>query len=108
MFYPGILPKVPQGEISTAAGGESGRSVSTAGRPPMSLEDKPPSSIRAAQARPPKTSSVGPSLHIKPFSQSFGVGPSAGAVGSGWFDGTRPASEAVVGEGGAKRGEYEV
>lgn len=54
------------------------------------------------------------SLHRKPFSKSHGAGLVAGQMGGeirgggGWFDDAPCGGETLVGEGGAKRGEYEV
>lgn len=57
-------------------------------------------------------STPGPSLHIKPFSQSYGVGLKAGVMTGGWLAdvdvGVANEATATAGEGGAKRGEYEV
>lgn len=53
--------------------------------------------------------SLGPPIRRKPFSQSYGVGLlEAGVTGGGWFDNPGSVVEPHVGEGGAKRGEYEV
>lgn len=50
---------------------------------------------------------LGPPSHVKPCSQSYGVGLTASVMAGGWLA-AGAASEAGVGEGGAKRGEYEV
>lgn len=73
------------------------------------LPGRPPTDSRGqAYAAMPPRSSLGSSLHLKPYSQSHGVGLAASVSGGGWFDNTVPVNEAVVGGGGAKRGEYEV
>eukprot|EP00752_Nemacystus_decipiens_P018287 g16407.t1 len=55
-------------------------------------------------------STPGPSLHIKPFSQSYGVGLATGVMTGRWLTDAAltNANGTTVGEGGAKRGEYEV
>lgn len=55
-------------------------------------------------------STPGPSLHMKPYSQSYGVGLAAGVMTGGWLAdvGLANANETTAGGGGAKRGEYEV
>ena len=47
---------------------------------------------------------------MKPFSQSYGIGLAAGVMTDGWLGdaGLATANETTAGEGGAKRGEYEV
>lgn len=62
----------------------------------------------AVGKKPYSGSTTGPSLHIKPFSQSYGVGLSAGVMTGGWLADVGLANEATAGEGGANRGEYEV
>lgn len=67
------------------------------------------SNVKAVQAAARHSNvGVGSSLHSKPFSQSYGVGLVPGVMAGGWFDNAISVSEGVVGEGGAKRGEYEV
>lgn len=73
------------------------------------------SEVRPTPGRPPKPSSnsqakkaLGPSLHLKPYSQSYGVGLAEGVMAGGWLEDAGSSLEAGVGEGGAKRGEYEV
>lgn len=47
---------------------------------------------------------------MKPYSQSYGVGLAAGVMTGGWLVdvGSANANETTAGDGGAKRGEYEV
>eukprot|EP00903_Cladosiphon_okamuranus_P019522 g17953.t1 len=76
------------------------------------------SETRVTPVRPPKPNAVGkkstggstpgPSLHLKPFSQSYGVGLASDVMSGGWLADVGLANEATAGEGGAKRGEYEV
>lgn len=75
-------------------------------RPP-----KPGVNATAAQSVASKAvngRTLGPSLHMKPYSQSYGVGLAAGVMAGGWLADAGLASEASAGDGGAKRGEYEV
>lgn len=73
---------------------------------PVRPPPKPSSNFKAAQAVAKKA--LGPSLHLKPYSQSYGVGLAEGVVAGGWLADAGSSLEAGVGEGGAKRGEYEV
>ncbi|CBJ25910.1 Putative Leucine Rich Repeat Receptor [Ectocarpus siliculosus] len=78
----------------------------TPGRPP-----KPGVNATAVQSVASKAvngRALGPSLHIKPYSQSYGVGLAAGVMAGGWLADAGLASGASAGDGGAKRGEYEV
>ncbi|CAM9915027.1 unnamed protein product [Ectocarpus sp. 6 AP-2014] len=78
----------------------------TPGRPP-----KPGVNATAAQSvasRAVNGRTLGPSLHMKPYSQSYGVGLAAGVMAGGWLADAGLASGASAGDGGAKRGEYEV
>ncbi|CAM9769549.1 unnamed protein product [Pylaiella littoralis] len=71
------------------------------GRPP-----KPNSNLKAVHVVAKKA--LGPSLHLKPYSQSYGVGLAEGVMAGGWLGDAGSSLEADFGEGGAKRGEYEV
>lgn len=99
--------------------------IATIGRPPKAVASQPQGSTnvtdesdvaegdikgaRVAAKAPAHKPSLGPPLRRKPFSQSYGVGQlEARVTGGGWFDGAMSVVEPNVGEGGAKRGEYEV
>lgn len=71
------------------------------GRPP-----KPNRNLKAVHVVAKKA--LGPSLHLKPYSQSYGVGLAEGVMAGGWLGDAGSSLEADFGEGGAKRGEYEV
>lgn len=76
-------------------------------QPPHARKSVAPTGAR--QMKPPQ----GPSPHLKPCSQSYGVGLEASVIAGvqevgGWLGGESSSNEIVVGEGGAKRGEYEV
>ena len=96
--------------------------IATIGRPPKAVASQPQgdtsdatategdiNGARGAAKPPADMLSLGPTLRRKPFSQSYGVGLlEAGVTGGGWFDAPASVVEPNVGEGGAKRGEYEV
>lgn len=109
---------VPDPAVPTVSSG-------TIGRPPTAVASQPQGDpiatnattateggikgARSAPKPPAGKLSLGPTLRRKPFSQSYGVGLlEAGVSGGGWFDAPSSVVEPNVGEGGAKRGEYEV
>lgn len=93
-----LAEEVPTGSLQAAS-----RSIRTM------RADAHVSNVKAVQAAVrQKNLGLGSSLHLKPFSQSYGVGLVPGVMAGGWFDDAISVNEGVVGEGGAKRGEYEV
>lgn len=99
-----------QDEIVALAGEVPTGSLPAASRSIRTLRaDAHVSNIKAVQAAVRQQNlGLGSSLHLKPFSQSYGVGLIPGVMAGGWFDDAISVNEGVVGEGGAKRGEYEV
>lgn len=99
-------PDIPGHQDAVESTGRETRLTPARPRPP-----KPNVKMNAAHGagkKPYRGSTPGTSLHIKPVSQSYGVGLATGMMSGGWLADVGLANEATAGEGGAKRGEYEV